>query len=65
MAFLARATRALVARSSSSALRAPVFAAAARHASFWSNVPMGPKDPILGVAENFKVRLFRLVCAVM
>lgn len=32
-----------------------------RAASFWVNVPMGPKDPILGVAENFKVGLIPIL----
>jgi len=30
----------------------------ARNESFWANVPMGPKDPILGVAENFRADPF-------
>ncbi len=50
---LLRASRTVASR----ALRSAVAPAVpSRAASFWTNVPMGPKDPILGVAENFKVR---------
>jgi hypothetical protein len=34
-----------------------------RHASFFAHVQPAPKDPILGISENFKVR-FRQACAV-
>lgn len=46
-----------LARASASRLMASgtAFAPASRAIAHWTHVPMGPKDPILGVAENFKV----------